>query len=159
MNQIVMRAMPQFLQPLMDLCLPWPWKYKACLRAGKKVLIPEVQRRRERQRRNAGSEKSIDLLQAMVEMTSPDSQEGQDEVLAELMLNMTAIAGHSTAASGSYALFDLVSRPEYIDIMREEALGVLENNGMCFTKQVFGNMRKMDSFLREYVLPSLLHSL
>ncbi|KHN94005.1 P450 monooxygenase [Metarhizium album ARSEF 1941] len=148
-TQIAMRSVPTVLRPLLNLCLPFSWKYKACIRAGKKILIPEVERRRELERSGVDYLKSNDLLQAMLEMTSPEDEDGQPDTLANLMMTMTAIAGHSTAASGSHALFDLVSRPEYIDLLRQEAETTLTACEMRFTKQTLADLRKMDSFLRE----------
>lgn len=143
------------MRPLLDLCLPFSWKYKAHLRAGKKVLIPEVERRRDLETSGVDYAKPNDLLQSMVEMTSPDDEEGQPDTLAELMITMTAIAGHSTAASGSHVIFDLVSRPEYIDLLREEAQATLQKTEMRFTKQSLSGLRKMDSFMRESAVPYL----
>ncbi|KFG80380.1 P450 monooxygenase [Metarhizium anisopliae] len=152
-TQIAMRSVPCFMRPLLDLCLPFSWKYKAHLRAGKKVLIPEVERRRDLETSGVDYVKPNDLLQSMVEMTNPDDEEGQPDTLAELMITMTAIAGHSTAASGSHVIFDLVSRPEYIDLLREEAQTTLQKTEMRFTKQSLSGLRKMDSFMRESAAP------
>ncbi|KAK9438637.1 P450 monooxygenase [Metarhizium brunneum] len=148
-TQIAMRSVPCFMRPLLDLCLPFSWKYKAHLRAGKKVLIPEVERRRDLETTGVDYVKPNDLLQSMVEMTNPDDEEGHPDTLAQLMMTMTAIAGHSTAASGSHVIFDLVSRPEYIDLLREEAQETLQKTEMRFTKQSLSGLRKMDSFMRE----------
>ncbi|KAH8897622.1 P450 monooxygenase [Thozetella sp. PMI_491] len=147
--QLAMRSVPRSCWPLLNMCLPFVRKYKACIRAGVKILIPEILRRRELQHNDSGYEEFNDLLQSMIEMTNPEDKDGKPDVLARLMLCMTAIAAHSTAASGAYALFDLVSRPEYIEMLREEALNGLRENEMTYTKQALGSLGKLDSFLRE----------
>ncbi|KAI1121477.1 P450 monooxygenase [Nemania abortiva] len=148
-TQVAMRSVPKFCWPLLNLCLPFARKYKACVRAGAKILIPEILRRRELKSNGDGCEEFDDLLQSMIEMTNPEDDGGKPDLLARLMLCMTAIAGHSTAASGMHALFDIVSRPEYIEVLREEALKVLRENEMIYTKRGLGSLGKLDSFLRE----------
>ncbi|TWU71190.1 hypothetical protein ED733_001934 [Metarhizium rileyi] len=149
MTQIAMRSVPWFLQPFLNVILPFTWRYKGFLRVGKKILIPEVERRREID--NSGGDRPVpnDLLQAMITMTDPKDENGQPEILADLMLTMTAVAGHSTAASGSHVLFDVVARPGYVDSLREEAEAVFHGKQVRFTKQVLADLRKLDSFMRE----------
>ncbi|KAL7626883.1 hypothetical protein AAE478_003657 [Parahypoxylon ruwenzoriense] len=149
MTQIAMRTVPTLIQPLLNLFLPSSWKYKASIRAAKRILIPEVQRRRQLENYDDDCVKPNDLLQAMIDMTNPEDKAGQPEDLAHRMLIMTAVAGHSTAAAGSHALFDLIANPGYVDVLREEALQVLRNNGMRLTKQALGQLVKMDSFIKE----------
>ncbi|KAI1082128.1 P450 monooxygenase [Whalleya microplaca] len=150
MTQIVMRTVPTLMQPLLNLFLPSSWKYKASVRAAKRILIPEVRRRKQLENYHGDDyEKPNDLLQAMIDMTNPEDKDGQPEDLAHRMLIMTAVAGHSTAAAGSHALFDLIANPEYVDVLREEALQVLYSNGMCLTKQALSQLVKMDSFIKE----------
>nr|AFO69291.2 P450 monooxygenase [Periglandula ipomoeae] len=150
MTQIAMRSVPRFAQSLLNLCLPWSWKYKACIREAKNALVLEMQRRRELEKcNNVDYMKANDLLQAVMDMTKTGDEDGRPDVVAQIMLTMNAIAGHSTAASAAHALFDLISHSEYIELLREEALHVLRNNELRITKQALGDLRKMDSFLRE----------
>nr|Q56RZ1.1 RecName: Full=Cytochrome P450 monooxygenase ltmK; AltName: Full=Lolitrem B biosynthesis cluster 1 protein K [Epichloe festucae Fl1]Q56RZ5.1 RecName: Full=Cytochrome P450 monooxygenase ltmK; AltName: Full=Lolitrem B biosynthesis cluster 1 protein K [Epichloe festucae var. lolii]AAW88512.1 P450 monooxygenase [Epichloe festucae var. lolii]AAW88516.1 P450 monooxygenase [Epichloe festucae]AGN73069.1 P450 monooxygenase [Epichloe hybrida] len=150
MIQIAMRSVPKFIQPLLNFCLPWPWKNAACVREAKNALILEMQRRRNLEKVNSFDYiKSNDLLQAVMEMSSPSHEDSQLDVVAQIMLTMNTIAGHSTAASGAHALFDMVSHSKYIELLREEALQVFRHVELRVTKQALGDLRKLDSFLRE----------
>lgn len=46
-------------------------------------------------------------------------------------------------------LFDLAARPEYVELLREEAQDVLKLNGGEWTLESMGQLRKMDSFIKE----------
>ncbi|KAI0600758.1 P450 monooxygenase [Biscogniauxia sp. FL1348] len=152
MTQIAMRSVPSLMQPLLNLFLPSSWRYKASIREAKRIMIPEVQRRRQLENYDSDDARQPnDLLQAMIDMTSPADKTGQPEDLAHRMLIMTAVAGHSTAAAGAHVLFDLIANPEYVDVLREEALQILHSNGMRLTKQALSQLVKLDSFIRESV--------
>lgn len=47
------------------------------------------------------------------------------------------------------ALFDLVSHPEYINLLREEVRKVQAEDGLRWTKASIAKLRKMDSFMKE----------
>ncbi|PFH59490.1 hypothetical protein XA68_12250 [Ophiocordyceps unilateralis] len=149
MTQMAMRVVPPWMRPLLDLVLPSSWKYKACVRSGKKIIAPEVQRRRRLEETDPDYIKPDDLLQAMMDLSAPHEKQSQPEDLAHRQLLMTLVAGHSTAAAGSHALFDLVARPDCLDELRREAVQVLQEEGGCWQKQSLGKLYKMDSVLRE----------
>lgn len=46
-------------------------------------------------------------------------------------------------------LFDLCAHPRYIDELRQEALGVLEENGGEWGLKATKSMKRMDSFFKE----------
>lgn len=55
-----------------------------------------------------------------------------------------------TAFAATQALFDLAARPEYIPIIREEFESVCDScEEKRPTKEAFGKMTKLDSFLKE----------
>lgn len=47
------------------------------------------------------------------------------------------------------AVFDLTSRPEYIQPLRDEVEEVRKKHGNVWTKASVAGLRKMDSFLKE----------
>lgn len=149
MTQMAMRFVPPWTRPLLDLILPSSRKYKAGVRNGKMMIIPEVERRRHLEKSDPDHVKPDDLLQAMMDLSSPGDKQSQAEDLAHRQLLMTLVAGHSTAAAGSHALFDMVARPECLDELRREAVEVLRDEGGYWGKQSLGKLAKMDSFLRE----------
>lgn len=54
-------------------------------------------------------------------------------------------SGPSTIAVAQ-VLFDLCAHPEYVEVLRQEAVEVLRAHG-GFTEQALSNMKKMDSFM------------
>ncbi|RYP42592.1 hypothetical protein DL767_000116 [Monosporascus sp. MG133] len=153
MTQMATRAVPPAIRPFLNLVLRFSWKYKASIRSGKKILAPEVQHRRHLAEIDPDYVKPNDLLQAMMDMSTPGGKDSQPENLAHRQLVITLVAGHSTAAAGSHALFDLVAKPQYVDELRGEVIQVLQEDGGCWGKQSLSKLRKMDSFLRESVPP------
>ncbi|PHH78829.1 hypothetical protein CDD80_6200 [Ophiocordyceps camponoti-rufipedis] len=149
MTQMAMRFVPPWMRPLLDLILPSSRKYKASVRDGKKMMIPEIERRRHLEETDPDYVKPDDLLQAMMDLSSPGEKQSQPEDLAHRQLLVTVVAGHSTAAAASHALFDMAARPECLDELRGEAVEVLRDEGGYWGKQSLGKLAKMDSFLRE----------
>ncbi|RDA85058.1 hypothetical protein CP532_3129 [Ophiocordyceps camponoti-leonardi (nom. inval.)] len=149
MTQMAMRVVPPWMRPLLDLVLPCCWRYKACIRDGKALIAPEVRRRRRLEETDPDYVKPQDLLQAMMDLSTPGEKENQAENLAHRQLLMTLVSGHSTAAAGAHALFDLVARPDCMEELRREAIQLLRDEGGCWRKQSLSKLSKMDSFLRE----------
>ncbi|RDA95614.1 hypothetical protein CP533_1095 [Ophiocordyceps camponoti-saundersi (nom. inval.)] len=149
MTQMAMRVVPPWMRPLLHLVLPSCRKYKACIRGGKELIAPEVRRRRRLEETDPDYVKPEDLLQAMMDLSVPGEKQSQAEDLAHRQLLMTLVAGHSTAAAGAHALFDLVARPGCLEELRREAVQVLQDEGGCWQKQSLSKLAKMDSFLRE----------
>ncbi|KAM4059008.1 cytochrome p450 [Hirsutella rhossiliensis] len=149
MTQMAMRTVPPVLRPLLDLVLPTAWRYKAAVRRGKEIIIPEIQRRRQLEETDTGYVKPVDLLQGMMDLAAPGDKESEAENLAHRQLLVTLVAGHSTAAAGSHALLDAVAQPHYLNELRSEALQVLQEEGGEWKRQSVSKLWKMDSFLRE----------
>jgi hypothetical protein len=131
--------------------------YKAAMRKSVAGLSQEVQHRLELEASGADYEGPVDLVQTMLEMTKQGDVERQPKTLAELVVTLSGIAGHSTAATGGQALWDFAMRPEFIDMVREEALNTLGESEMRFTRATLNKMWKLDSLLRELVFFSLAH--
>nr|BAM84045.1 cytochrome P450 monooxygenase [Tolypocladium album] len=148
-TQIVMKAVHPIFRPFLNLVLPTVWRYKSAVRRGKAILAPEVQRRRNLEDNDPDYVKPNDLLQAMMDLSTPGGKDSQPEDLAHRHLLITLVAGHSTAAAGSHALMDLVSRPQLLEELRDEVLQVLQENGGNWGKQSLSKLWKMDSFFRE----------
>lgn len=146
---MAVRAVPPVIRPLLNFLLPYSWRYKASIRRGKKILVPEIERRRHLEDTDPDYVKPSDLLQAMMDISTPGGKDSQPDNLAHRQLVITLVAGHSTAAAGSHALLDLVSQPQYLKELRDEAAEVLQGEGLSWGKQSLGKLVKMDSFLRE----------
>ncbi|ODA80720.1 hypothetical protein RJ55_03679 [Drechmeria coniospora] len=152
-TQIAIRIVPPFIRPLLNLLLPTRWRYEAAIRRCQRLLVPEILRRRL-QGSEGGYEKPDDLLQGIMDLSTDDN--GAENV-AQRQITITLVAGHSTAAAGSHALFDLVARPRYAEEIRAEAEA--EAEAMGAEKYSSNKLWKLDSFLREsqrHNPPSLL---
>ena len=51
--------------------------------------------------------------------------------------------------ASSHVIYDLVSRPEYFEPLREELKIVLEQDGGVYVKTSMTKLRKLDSFIKE----------
>ncbi|EYE91684.1 cytochrome P450 [Aspergillus ruber CBS 135680] len=159
MVQMTLRAFPPFFRPFLDFFLPSSWKYRACIRQGKKILAPEIRQRRFRETTDPNYEKPQDLLQAMMDLSTPGQKDSDPEDLAYRQLVMSLAAVHTTGSALAQVIFDLAARPEYFDILREEVNQIVAEDGEGWGKQSLNKMRKMDSFFREsqrFNPPSLL---
>ena len=77
--------------------------------------------------------------------------------IADDQMTLTFAAIFTTAAAASQVIFDLVSRPEYIKLLRDEIQQVIEEDGYDdiggkshkLKKQSIPKLKKLDSFLKE----------
>jgi hypothetical protein len=83
MTQMAMRVVPPVFRPFLNLLLPSSWGYNASIRRGKRILAPEVQRRRHLEETDSDYVKPNDLLQAMIDMSTPGDKDSQPEDLAQ----------------------------------------------------------------------------
>ena len=143
---MVLRAVPPVIRPFLNIMLPSSWKFAACISRGKKILAPEVRRRRHLEKTDPEYKKPNDLLQGMMDMAKSRDKDSRPEDLAHRQLVMSLTAVHSTATAAAHVLFDLTARPRFFEELREEVLRVLREGG--WGKQSLNKLRKMDSFLK-----------
>lgn len=148
-RQIAMRSFPFFLQPLVNLLIPWTWKLESCKRAATKILQDELERRARAEDEDPAYVKPCDLLQAVTDMAEKERCRDDTKRIANQTLLLLAVAGHSTAGSASQTLLNLLARPEYAELLRDEARTMLRDEENCFTRSGIARLWKMDSFLRE----------
>ncbi|KIK51006.1 hypothetical protein GYMLUDRAFT_50857 [Collybiopsis luxurians FD-317 M1] len=136
---------PTFMRPLVGkLVTPLP----AAVRRAKRHLVPIIQERLADEERYGGGweERPNDLLTWLLSEATTDSRRTIDDlVLRFLMINFGAI--HTTDLTVSAAVSSLAFHSEYIDELRDEIETVVSEHG--WTKASMGQMRKLDSFLKE----------
>lgn len=142
----------------------WPWSMwlasytepavKAILerrREAEALMKPVCEARLRRRSTNDANWKiPEDGIQWLLDSHSHSGESAEEVVKSQLRLTMAAI--HNTTMSVTNDLFDLLSHPEYIPILRDEARQVLAEEGGGgggWTKQGLTKMRKMDSFMKE----------
>ncbi|CAK5282148.1 unnamed protein product [Mycena citricolor] len=89
--------------------------------------------------------KPNDLISWLLESAGPEGRHPEPIAARILALNMAAI--HTSSMALTHALFDITSRPGYLEPMREEAENVIRAEG--WTKSALNSMHKIDSFIRE----------
>ena len=112
------------------------------------MIGAEVVRRCQEQSRADLNEvdKPIDFIQFM--MDNANEVDGQPHKRAHMQLILSLASIHTTSMACTQTLFDLISHPEYIPVIREEVEQVLKEDG-GWKKTSLTKMRKLDSFMRE----------
>ena len=114
-----------------------------------KHLVPILQTRLKQQAEDPKGKKPRDMMQWIMEnaqqMSPPLSLEQQAKT--QLVLGMSAI--HASSIATVNVIYDLVSRPEYIERLREEVDKVWEEHHGILEKRAMAKLDKLDSFLKE----------
>jgi hypothetical protein len=128
------------------------WFMDSCIQLRKaesdarKLINPEVAVRKERtEKALAAGEKApkvSDTIGWMVEVAR-----GRNIDYAGMQLGLTLAAVHTTSESLSRAIFDLCEFPQYVELLREEVIRVVGQEG--WSKTGLYKLRLMDSFLKE----------
>lgn len=143
---IILRIFPDWAKPIVSLFVPQSYRVTWALRKAKRLVVPLILERRERERADPNYTKPEDFLQYL--MDGSDDFDGRPDKLAHRLLILTLAAVHTTSMAATQALFDLCVHPEYIEPLREELMSVLEQEG-GYRKQALTNFKKLDSFMRE----------
>ncbi|KIX09576.1 uncharacterized protein Z518_00656 [Rhinocladiella mackenziei CBS 650.93] len=137
---------PAFLRPLANRFLPECRALQAGLRAARKLIEPEVSRRKREQKAALQRGEKIppgkDTLDWMDEVARGRPF---DVVLGQLLLSLVAI--HTTSSLLTEVLLDLCAFPEYVPSLREEIMEVIGAGE--WKKASLHKLKKMDSFVKE----------
>ncbi|RDL34360.1 uncharacterized protein BP5553_07488 [Venustampulla echinocandica] len=149
------------LRPFVAPFLPEIRRVKQHKARGGELLAPLLQEKlHASQNEKASSSKSGDQRGAFVSwvLRHTDEHERYDpRVLGVNQMVLSFAAIHTTTMATTHAIFDLVSRPEYLGPLRDEINQVLEEDGydlngdgsMKLKKSSIPKLRKLDSFLKE----------
>ncbi|KAJ5113809.1 cytochrome P450 [Penicillium angulare] len=150
MSLVFLRFFPMWTHGLLNWLMPSSYKGSACLRNAKKLLVPEVIRRREMNTQgiNEPGESQPNFLSWMMEIATP--QERDPATLAHLEVVMS-LASNTSQINSVQVLYDLLAYPEYLEPIRKEIRSVVNEVGPCMSwgKLAFSKLRKLDSFMRE----------
>ncbi|TGO78591.1 hypothetical protein BELL_0061g00150 [Botrytis elliptica] len=138
--------------------LPSSWRGANYVRRAKKLLVPEIIRRREEREFDAKAQ-SDNLLSWMMEIATPDESNPSDLAHLEVVMSLASI--HTSQMNAVHVLYDLAAQSEYVEPLRNEILEVIQEDGPWNTwqKTAFSKLKKLDSFMREsqrFNPPSLL---
>ncbi|KAK8066512.1 cytochrome P450 [Apiospora hydei] len=139
------KAWNQFLKPIAQFFIPELKTLSEHRRKARAFLAPVIQERKEAMRN--GSDLPDDMLQWM--MNKAESYGVSDARLAELQLDLSMAAIHTTTMAVADLLCDIVIRPDTVDELRAEIKQVLRNHHGVFTTQALYEMKLLDSVMRE----------
>lgn len=150
---VVLRLFPMWTHHLVSWLLPSTYRSHRYIRDAKKLLVPEIQRRRQAAaagKPSAGNNShENNLLSWMMEIAS--DAEGDAASLAHLEVVMSLASIHTSQMNAVHVLYDLVARPEYFEPIRAEINEISKEDGewVKWEKSSFTKLRKLDSFMRE----------
>lgn len=142
---------PASLHPLLSKILPSTWRLNKQLKFVKEeLLVPIINKRRAAERLSApGYSKPDDFLQWMMDLANNET-DAEAENLAHRLLGILSMAVvHTSAMAVVHVLFDLITMPEYIKVLQEEAERMLPHGWNEATQSELMGMTRLDSFLRE----------
>ncbi|KAF7336908.1 hypothetical protein MVEN_02127100 [Mycena venus] len=140
----VINLLPGVLKPILA---PLISKRKRNLRRALKFLGPMIDERvkQDNEYGSDWSDRPNDLISWLLNVAH--GEERMTPILTQRILTLYAVSIQTSSMTLTSALYDLVTYPEHILPMREEAERVVVAQG--WTKAALGNMHKIDSFLRE----------
>lgn len=145
----VLRMWPKPLRPLVHWFLPQTRKCRQQVAKATRLIEPELKRRRKAKAEALAAglppPKPVD---ALTWMETAAASEGVEYNYVWGQLNYSLGAIHTTSMTFVYVMYDLIERPEYIDILREE-IETYWKPGDILTKSVLYNLKLMDSFMKE----------
>lgn len=139
--------------------LPSIYRGNSYVRRAKKLLVPEIRRRRHAEASGQLLSDDNNLLSWMMEIAT--DEENDPHQLAHLEVVMSLASIHTSQMNAVHCLYDMVLRPNCIEQFREEVKRVIEEDGpwMQWKKTSFTKLKHLDSFMREsqrFNPPSLL---
>ncbi|KAJ5165495.1 Small-subunit processome Utp12 [Penicillium coprophilum] len=148
---LLLRPVPKYLRPIFAPFLPSVRKMKKQLRFAKDLFIPMIhERRMAQQAKDPNYTKPNDFLQWMMDLSEEKNENLAPDTLAHHMLLLVTLAvTHTSTMALSHCLFDLVTRPEYIEPLREEVSRTLPDGWYKATQASLKEQSRLDSFLRE----------
>lgn len=145
---VILKLFPPWTHYGLSWLLPTTWRGHRYIRKAKKLLVPEIQRRKAMSS-PLDSAGANNLLTWMMEIAGENEGEPQSLAHLEVVLSLASI--HTSQMNAVHCLYDLIARPEYIKPIRDEITRVVEEDGgwKLWQKSSFTKLRILDSFMRE----------
>ncbi|CAL8578040.1 hypothetical protein XPA_003842 [Xanthoria parietina] len=149
---VFLRLFPTWLHGILSLLLPSTWRGSAYIRSAKKLLVPEIWRRRALwQYTQEGNPDKVDLVTENLlswMMQSAEGQENDAAHLAHLEIVISLASIHTSQMNVVHVLYDLATYPDYVEPLREEIRNTADADG-GWHKSSYTKLRKLDSFIKE----------
>lgn len=137
---IILGLIPPALRPIVA-----PLLRSKGLRHGAKLLGPLITERLE-QDAKGGPDRPNDIITWVLDLTK--DRQRSIRVLVNAFLIVIFAALHTTSMSFTNVLFELATRPEYVQPLRDEIEAVIQEEG-GWSKDSVRKLCKMDSFIKE----------
>ena len=137
-----LKAWPSILKPAVAYFVPELARCKQHYVKAREIIVPLLESREGL----SESQKPRDFLQWMTQ--EAQGSERDKTFLAELQLDIAFTAFFTTTAAIVQLLFDLCSRLEYVEALREE-VSVITRQGTYLNRTTLGKLYKLDSFMKE----------
>lgn len=147
-----LKIVPSLLRPLAALFVPYLRRIHHHRRNARKILIPEIIRRRAEASR---AERETDLVSRPQDMLQwlEDFSTGEDlapERIVDQQLGLSFASTHGTTNLTVNVIYDLAARwDEYAHELRSEIENALDEDGGTMIKTTPLKLSKMDSFIKE----------
>ncbi|KAM6499133.1 Cytochrome P450 [Amanita muscaria] len=115
------------------------------LRHGVKLLGPLITERLEQDAKH-GADRPNDIITWVLDLTK--DRQRSIRVLVNALLIVIFASLHTTSMSFTNVLFELATRPEYVQPLRDEIEAVIQEEG-GWSKDSVRKLCKMDSFIKE----------
>ncbi|KAI1799845.1 cytochrome P450 [Daldinia bambusicola] len=148
---VFLRLFPMWTHGFLSWFMSSSYKGTAYIRKAKKLLVPEISRRRSAE---ANGEDILEkdkhnLLSWMMEIATPE--EGEASALAHLEVVLSLASIHTSQMNAVHRLYDLLAHPEYLEPIRDEIRDVVAEAGpwINWEKPQYLKLRRLGSFMRE----------
>ncbi|KIL60298.1 hypothetical protein M378DRAFT_26609 [Amanita muscaria Koide BX008] len=153
MSVVVLGIFPDSLKPFIA---PFLRRVPRALKRGIKRLEPLIEERLEQKALYGKDWPEIpnDVVSWALDVTMDRPRNTKALVRAVLGINLAAI--HTTTMSFTFVLYELATRPEYIQPLRDEVEAVMKEDG--WSKESVRKLWKVDSFIKECLRVSNVNS-
>lgn len=147
----VFKMTPAIIRPILSLFLPYMHRIRRHHREARKLIIPEIFRRRSArdEEEKSGSDRQKDTLDWLEEMSHGEHSDPQRMV--HRLLGISFAATHTTTNHITNTIFDLATRwDEYAEELRQEIVEVTGGfQNRISDKATLTRLSKLDSFMKE----------
>ncbi|KAJ3537712.1 hypothetical protein NM208_g6196 [Fusarium decemcellulare] len=137
---------PAPLRPLMNWFDPSCKEVRANLNQARRIISPVIEKRRQLKAKAMAAGQPVPTFNDAIDWAETECQ-GKPYDAAVFQLTLSFVAIHTSTDLLYNTMMYLVKRPEFIDALRQEIIGVLRAEG--WKKTALYNMKLVDSALKE----------
>jgi cytochrome P450 len=136
------------LRPLLAFFFRETRRVKQHHATARRLLVP-IMKARAQSQKDPKYVRPNDMIQWIMDQSSLEKNPPSFGKQAEMQLLIGLAGIHTTTLTCTQALFDLASRPKYIEPLREEVRRVMDEADGKLEKKDIAKLVKLDSFIKE----------